>query len=105
MDFLATTRPVDSIVTNPPYALAQPFVLHALNQVRDRVAMLLKLSFLEGQKRKPFFESTPLARVYVFSKRVSFNRGTEENKGAGLLAYAWYVWDKLHVGPPSLAWI
>lgn len=49
------------IVTNPPYSLAQEFVEHALEIIPDgcKVAMFLKLTFLEGQKRRELFDKTP----------------------------------------------
>lgn len=51
------------IVTNPPYSLAQEFVEHALEIIPDgcKVAMFLKLTFLEGQKRRELFDKTPRA--------------------------------------------
>jgi hypothetical protein len=105
VNFLTTFKRVDHIVTNPPYLLAQKFVEHALECASGKVAMLLKLNFLEGQKRKPFFETTPLRTVYVFSNRVSFDKGECEGKGSGLLAYAWFVWEVGYHGPPALGWI
>jgi hypothetical protein len=105
VDFLWTTKKVDHIVTNPPYKLAQEFVEHALQCADKKVAMLLKLNFLEGQRRKEFFEQTPLKKVYVFSKRVSFGKGNEKAKGGGILAYAWFVWDNQYKGNPEIGWI
>ena len=104
-DFLITDGEADHIVTNPPYSLAEPFVRHALKCSRRKVAMLLKLNFLEGQKRKALFAETPLKTVYVFSKRPSFDRGDVKGKGNGLLAYAWFVWGKSHTEKPQLEWI
>lgn len=105
VDFLTTSRQVDHVVTNPPYRLAQSFIQRALNVARWKVAMLLKLNFLEGQRRRPFLEASPLRTVYVFSKRLSFDKGDEAGKGNGLLAYAWFVWDQRYHGRPQLHWI
>jgi hypothetical protein len=98
-------REVKSIITNPPYKLAQEFIETALNTNAKKIAMLLKLNFLEGQKRYEFFYRTPLKRVYVFSKRLSFDKGNEKGKGNGLLAYAWYVWEQGYEGETTLEWI
>jgi hypothetical protein len=95
----------NTIITNPPYKFAQEFIEKSLRIVDKKVAMLLKLNFLEGQKRYQFFKSTPLKSVYVFSKRLSFDKGDEKGKGNGLLAYAWYVWDKEYIGKPYIDWI
>lgn len=105
VDFLNTYRKVSHVITNPPYRLAQEFVEHALQCASGKVAMLLKLNFLEGQRRKPFFASTPLRTVYVFSKRISFDKGNVAGKGNGLLAYAWFVWEHGYVGKPTIEWI
>ena len=49
------------IITNPPYAFAQEFVEQALKMIQPgrKVAMFLKLTFLEGKKRAELFKSTP----------------------------------------------
>lgn len=104
-DFLTVDRVIDNVITNPPFSLAQDFVIHALNCSNSKVAMLLKLNFLESKKRKTFFESTPLKTVYVFSSRISFDRGNIPGKGNGLLAYAWYVWDKNYKSKPYIEWL
>jgi len=45
------------IITNPPYRYALNFVQKALESVRigGKVAMFLKLQFLEGKERRKFF--------------------------------------------------
>lgn len=62
VDFLAQEKifPGD-IITNPPYKLAQEFVEKALTLVPNgnRVAMFLKLTFLEGKRRKALFSEYP----------------------------------------------
>ena len=52
------------IVTNPPYKFAQQFIEKALSVVQDgaKVAMFLKLTFLEGKSRKLLFATTPRQR-------------------------------------------
>ncbi len=93
------------VITNPPYSLAQEFIAHALTCSHSKVAMLLKLNFLEGQKRSAWLKTTPLAMVYVFSKRLSFNRADENGGGSGVLAYAWFVWKIGYAGRPMIGWI
>ena len=48
------------IITNPPYKYAFEFVQRALESVKPgrKVAMFLKLQFLEGKKRKEFYKRT-----------------------------------------------
>jgi len=95
----------DNVITNPPYKYAQEFIEKGLEVANKKVVMLLKLNFLEGQKRYEFFKRTPLKNIYVFSKRLSFDKGKEKSKGNGLLAYAWYVWEKEYSGKPMIDWI
>jgi len=49
------------IITNPPYKYAKEFVEHALDIIADgyKVAMFLKLQFLEGKARKELFSKYP----------------------------------------------
>lgn len=95
----------ENIVTNPPFNLAEQFVLKAL-QRNNKVAILQRLAWLESAKRRMFFESTPLARVWVFARRVSMPPGgTDINQKGGSIPFAWFVWDYCHKGPPILGWL
>ena len=62
-DFLAIDNLAwdGDIVTNPPYKFAQQFVEKALNIIPKgkKVAMFLKLTFLEGKARRALFRSSP----------------------------------------------
>jgi hypothetical protein len=107
IDFLAVqaAERCDNVITNPPFALAQQFAERALQVARCKVALLLRLQFLEGAKRQAFFEQSPLARVWVFSRRISCHRGGDETLRGGMMAHAWFIWDKSHIGAPSIGWI
>lgn len=113
VDFLAETRPrAPNIVTNPPFNLINRFVPHALGLTTGKVAMLARLSFLEGSRRRGMFETTPLARVWVFSSRLAIPHNrfrvagyvNKDDRG-GMVPFAWYVWEHGHAGPPTLGWI
>jgi hypothetical protein len=49
------------IITNPPYKYAREFVEHALEliPIGNKVAMFLKIQFLEGKARRKLFDTTP----------------------------------------------
>jgi hypothetical protein len=102
LDFLTSHQVVKNIVSNPPYKLAEAFVRKALESTTYKVAMLLKLTFLESQSRYRLFQETPPKRVYVFSKRLSLYRGGVENRGGGTTAFAWFVWEHGHVKETTL---
>lgn len=106
-DFLWPAYPytAPNIVTNPPFKLATPFVEAALDRTSCKVAMLLKLAFLETRERADLFARTPLARVWVFSRRLTFRIPERSDHGNGMLAFAWFVWDRAHDGSPRLGWL
>jgi hypothetical protein len=105
-DFLTSTRTAANIVTNPPFTLAETFVRLALARSTAKVAMLCKIQFLEGMKRRALFDSTPLQSVWVFSKRLTLRRnGATETDASGMLCFAWYVWQHGHVGAPTIGWL
>lgn len=97
------------VITNPPYKYALEFVEQALNTVQPgrKVAMFLKLQFLEGKKRKEFFLRNPPKTVYVSSSRLhcAKNGDFERAKEANAVAYAWFVWEKGFKGDPVIKWI
>lgn len=62
VDFLTQTECFSGdIITNPPYKYAKEFVEKSLEIVKlgRRVAMFLKLQFLEGKARRKLFEKHP----------------------------------------------
>jgi hypothetical protein len=111
IDFLQTDRKIDNIITNPPFNLALEFVDHAKKCADQQIAMFLKTTFLEGAKRYGMFKDTkfPLARMYQFCKRVNLYKGCETRDkskiSSGMIAFAWFVWDKEHEGSATIDWI
>lgn len=106
VDFLADppVYKTANIITNPPFKHAQEFAERALDLTTGKVAMLCRLAWLESVKRKPMFQSTPLSKVWVFSKRLHMARGGGETKG-GMIAFAWFVWDHSYGGEPRIGWL
>lgn len=97
------------IITNPPYKYAQDFVEQSLRIIEPgyKVAMFLKLTFLEGQKRRKMFDKYPPQKVYVFSKRVQVARNGDPEmfKKSSAACYAWFVWQKGFNNKPQIEWI
>lgn len=109
VDFLATTALLaPAIVTNPPYKLAEAFVHHALDMRAEKVAMLLRLAWLEGEgRRKRVFDVRPPVRVWVLSARPTLWHGTDPNARdtGGATSYAWFVWEHGPVSPTTVGWL
>ena len=106
IDFFKTNKNFDNIITNPPFKYSKEFVEHSLKSANKKVAILNKLSFLEGVKRKPFFLETPLKKVYVFSFRIPYlKNGMHGTKRGSVMAFAWFVWENGYVGKPYIDWI
>lgn len=96
------------IVTNPPYSIAESFVRRSLEVVNDgcKVAMFLKLQFLESKSRRKLFDEANPYRVYVSSSRLQCAKNGEfEKYGNNAQAYAWFVWIKGYKGDTVIKWI
>lgn len=107
-DISAVPRNDRDIITNPPYKYAKEFVEHALDisQESVKVAMFLKLTFLEGAKRKELFEKYPPKKIYVFRNRIDcWKNGVKPEKPSKAVCYAWFVWEKGFTGDPIIKWI
>ena len=94
------------IITNPPYKYAKEFVEHALeiSAGGTKIAMFLKLTFLEGKGRRDLFRNNPPQTVYVSSARLQCGKNGNFD-GTSMVAYAWFVWKKGHTGPTNIRWI
>ena len=111
VDFLSYNGTFDGdIITNPPYKYAKEFVEHAIECVPDghRVAMFLKIQFLEGKSRRELFDRYPPRVIYVASGRINcckngdFSKEQRSNNSAQ--AYAWFIWEKGYTGEPVVRW-
>jgi hypothetical protein len=94
---------VEAIVTNPPYQFAERFVAHALD-LCPCVVMLLRLAFLESERRCSILEDRGLARVHVFRKRLPMmhRAGWQGRKANSGMAFCWMRWDRGYTGPTTI---
>jgi len=104
VDCLMERNVRQNIITNPPFKLATQIARQFQYLASDKIALLLKLSFLEGKERQGLFLDFPPARVWVFSKRVSLMKNGESYTG-GMMALAWFVWEKGLKQEPRVGWI
>lgn len=93
------------------YKYAKEFVEHALKIIGNgrKVAMFLKLTFLESKSRKALFEKYPPKKIWIFSERVQCAKNGDFEKykqGVGTaVAYAWFIWEKGYNGETTIGWI
>lgn len=108
-DFLTfpyETNAVDWVITNPPFRLAEEFVMRALQVARSGVAILARTVFLESVGRyKGIFLTTPPSKFAQFVERVPMVKGRLDGKATTATGYAWLVWEKKIVTEPRLMWV
>ena len=94
------------IITNPPYKLTNEFLNKALQIVPNgrKVAMFLKVQFLEGKQRKEFFRKYPPKKIWVSSSRLKCGMNGDFGGANSALAYAWFIWEKGYQGETVLDW-
>jgi hypothetical protein len=91
----------DGFVTNPPYFkdLPRKIAEKAIPEY-EYTAMFLRLTFLEGQKRKQLFTKHTPSDIIILSDRVKFEANLVqepidfENQIGGMISYMWIIWDK-----------
>ena len=108
-DFLSidNTEWNGDIITNPPYKYAQEFIEKSLQIIPKghKVAMFLKLTFMESKGRKHLFTHFPPKVIHVSCERLLCSKNGEFNASEGkAVAYAWYVWEKGFKGTTELKW-
>jgi hypothetical protein len=108
IDFLTTklsvSDDIDCILTNPPYRLAQKFVEHALDHRVPLVVMLLRLAFLESERRTAILERSGLARIHVVRNRLPFMHRSNWDgpKASSAIPFAWFCWERGYQGPTTI---
>lgn len=109
MDFFDLKHWENDIVTNPPYKCATEIINHALDIIPTgrKVAMFLKIQFLESQNRYEYlFKNRPPKYVYVHSSRMNCAKNAEfERYKEATLCYCWFVWEKGFTGDTIIRWI
>lgn len=101
---LVTLSPVcDLIIGNPPYKYAEEFVRLSLPMLEPggKMVFLLRLAFLESQRRLKLWHDYKPQSVTVCANRPSFTG--DGNTDA--TAYAIFIWEKGWTGSTALDWL
>ncbi|MBB4212803.1 hypothetical protein EV659_1184 [Rhodothalassium salexigens DSM 2132] len=126
-DFFRDAPPegIDTIIGNPPFGdpdsggrrrdWTRLAVERGMSIARHRVVIVQKLAWLEGGARFHWFRDLPPARVIIAASRASMPPGSEmvarlerdlwDTAQGGKVAYAWFVFEHGHRGPPAIDWI
>jgi hypothetical protein len=109
-DFLSAPLPIstwDWIITNPPFRLAEEFVIRSFEIAREGVAILARTVFIESVGRyEKLFKLNPPTIYAQFSERVPMLRGRLEKRATTATSYCWLIWEKSEkIEHPKLVWI
>jgi SAM-dependent methyltransferase len=106
-DFLTTNLThlhnyFDLVMGNPPYRYAEEFVRKSIELLKPKghLIFMLRLAFLESQKRLELWDDHPLKEVAVCANRPSFTGDGKTNA----TAFAFYHWVKGYRGVTKLSW-
>lgn len=93
IDYLGTTMPhrVNAVITNPPFNLSVPFILKALGDATNLVAMLLKSQYWHSRNRYDLFMNHRPQFICPLTWRPNF---AHEKGNKPTMEVAWTVWVK-----------
>ena len=102
-DFLISNYNATMVVGNPPLSLAHEFISNGLDSLLEGGIMmyLLRVAFLNSQKRYKLWKTIPPAEVVISSRRPSFTGDGKTDD----TDYALYIWSKGWQGSTLLNWL
>lgn len=91
----------EGFITNPPYFKDLPRKIAEKGIAEyDYTALFVRLTFLEGQKRKELFTKYPPSDIIILSDRVKFEPNLirepidAQDQIGGMICYMWIIWNK-----------
>lgn len=93
----------DLVVGNPPFNVAEQFIQQSMVMLSTGgyLLFLLRLNFLETQKRYPLWRQYRPFRIGVYVQRPSFTA----NGGTDATGYMACLWQKGYQGETTLRWL
>lgn len=115
-DVLTLQKPhtAEALVTNPPYHKDLPRLIAEKGVAEyDVTALFVRLTFLEGKKRKKLFTKHPPSDIIFLSDRIRFDAVhaglvepiNKKDQLGGMIAYCWVIFRKEHMGSTNLKWV
>lgn len=111
IDFLETTsipEMCSTIITNPPYSLANEFILHAMKLLPGygRYIALMNISYLAGKNRfNDIYRCNYLSTVYVYTHRINCYKNNIPTGHSSPVNYAWFEFTPLNKLKTTIEWI
>jgi len=111
IEFLTGRMEVDlndefSIVTNPPYIMAEEFIRRSLELTKHAggmVAMLMRNEYDCAASRRDLFERDCFAAKLVLTRRPRWV--DDRHSASPRHNFAWYLWDWQHSGAARIEWL
>lgn len=108
-DFIFPTtvapHPMDWVIGNPPFRLAEEFIAKGREIARVGCAMLVRSAFVESVGRYDrLFRDAPPTFVAQFVERPPLVKGRVDPDAASATAYCWMVWVR-DMPPQPIVWI
>lgn len=93
--------PVDWIIANPPFTLAERFLDRAMSIARVGVALLVRLQWMEGGDRfyLVWIDDRRPHLVCPFADRLTMIEGVWDPEASSATAYMWLIWAKGETRP------
>lgn len=110
-DFLQTNPKdypkVGSVITNPPFSLAESFVKHSLQFIKPKgyVVVLQRLGWIGTIKRSQWLQSSCLKYKVIITKRPIWEIDGVTKNSSDTVDYAFYIFKEGYTGDPKIRWL
>lgn len=97
LDSVTVPERCNTIITNPPYSLANEFILHAMDILPDfgRYYALMNLSYLTGiQRNETIYKKGYLRAIHIYPHRINCYKNNINTGHSSPVNYAWFEFMK-----------
>jgi hypothetical protein len=115
-DLFSVAEPLDNVVSNPPFGIAEAMIRYLLPLIRPggKMALVLRTAFLEGGCRDALYATMPPRRIWVSKSRASMPPGVmgaaRDRHGAiiqppgrgSTICFAWFIFEPGYRGPMAI---
>jgi len=108
INFIEVDTSVDYIFCNPPFSLANEFLLHSYRIARKKFFFLMPLDYLHGKQRfkKKVFRGLESVSIFIRKPMLSDGIRDDGKYNTGMLCYAWYTFNCENQNiKPTINWL